>query len=157
MSERMRCASAFTFTVLAILLHAHTLAVPARAGSGDPASAAHAGYELSIANPTARQTIGADVDRPQVQKFVQIEVTQVRNPRRIALSFDVDFRPAQGEDISLGSFSLYPADNPGKFIIATRGSLRAGGVVRVTLVPLQRGAGEEQIRVRLAPLSFRPD
>jgi hypothetical protein len=113
------------------------------------------GYELSLAHPTVQQLIGTDVVTPEKQKFVQIAVTQVNNPQRIPLSFDVHFRPAQGEKIYLGSFSLYPPDNPGKFIIATQGKLENGGTVSVTLVPLQRVDDEEKIRVRLARLSFR--
>lgn len=77
------------------------------------------------------------------------------NPQRIPLSFDIHFRPAQGAKNYLGSFSLYPADNPGKFIVATQGKLRTGGTVSVTLMPLQRVDDDEKIRVRLARLSFR--
>lgn len=150
-----RCAwrrKALKFTWLAILACSMTAGVTAMA---EPAAAR--GYELSLANPTAQQLIGADVADPQMQRFVQMEVTKVTNPLRIPLSFDVHFQPAQGEKISLGSFSLFPPDNPGKFIVAAQGKLRTGGTVSVTLVPFQHAGGEEQIRVRLARIAFRTD
>lgn len=149
--------NALKFTWLAMLACSITAGVTAMAGNANSEPAAAGGYELSLANPTAQQLIGADLADPQTQKFVQMEVTKVTNPLRIPLSFDVHFQPAQGEKISLGSFSLFPPDNPGKFIVATEGKLRTGGTVSVTLVPFQHAAGEEKIRVRLARISFRTD
>ena len=128
-----------------------------RVGNGNIGPAVVGGYELSLSNPTAQQAIDLDLDTPQVKRFVQIEVTQVSNPQRIPLSFDVNFQPTRGEKIYLGSFSLFPPDNPGKFIVATQGKLKAGGVVSVTLVPLQRVSGGEEIRVHLKHLSLLAD
>jgi hypothetical protein len=115
------------------------------------------GYELSLAHPRAQQTVGPEVHRPQRQKFVQIEVTQVINPRLVPLSFDVHFQAQQGEQTYLGNFSLYPPDHPGKFIVATQGKLRAGGTVSVTLLPLQQVGSADQVRVRLARIAFRTE
>jgi hypothetical protein len=115
------------------------------------------GYELSVSDPTARQAIDTTVVTAERQKFVQVEVTQVTNPQRIPLSFNVEYQPPGGEAIFLGSFGLFPPDNPGTFIVATQGKLRASGTVSVTLVPLQRVSGAEQIRVRVGRLSFRVD
>ena len=136
-------------TWLALSLVCNTVGATTVAGNDSP------GYELSLAHPTVHQLVGADVASPRTQSFVWIEVTQVRNPQRIPLSFEVGFQPGQGEKIRLGSFSLYPPDHPGRFIVATGGKLQAGGTVSVTLVPLQRAGDEARIRVRLARLTFR--
>lgn len=144
-----RRRNALRFTCLAILTCCMTAGV---AMAGNEISR---GYELSLANPTAQQEIGADVRHPESQKFVEIEVTQVNNPQRLPLSFEVQFQPARGEKVRLGTFSLFPPDNPGKFLVATKTQLRAGGTLSVTLVPLRRTDDEEQIRVRLKRLSFR--
>jgi hypothetical protein len=155
MTARGRRRSALTFALLAVFVCCITASVTTSAANGIGGPDGEEGYELSLSYPTAQQLIGADVVTPEKQKFVQIAVTQVSNPQRIPLSFDVHFRPAQGATIYLGSFSLYPPDNPGKFIVATQGKLESGGTVSVTLVPLQRVDDEEKIRVRLARLSFR--
>ena len=114
-------------------------------------------YELHPANPIAQQAVELDQNALQGKKFVQIEVTHVNNPQRIPLSFAVHFQPAQGEAIYLGNFSLFPPDNPGKFIVSTQGKLKSGGAVTVTLVPLQRVSGESEIRVQLKRFSFLAD
>jgi hypothetical protein len=145
MAARGRRRSALTFPLLAAFVCCITASVTTFAADS---------YELSLSHPTIQQLIGADIVTPEKQKFVHISVTQVSNPQRIPLSFDVHFRPAQGEKIYLGSFSLYPPDNPGKFIVATRGKLENGGTVSVTLVPLQR-VNDEDIRVHLERISFR--
>lgn len=149
MNARPRPRLALTLTWLALSAVCNPARATTVAGIESP------GYELTLSHPTAHQLVGADVASPQAQAFVRIEVTQVSNPRRIPLSFDVRFQPGQGEEIRLGSFSLFPPDNPGKFIVATGGKLRTGGKVSVTLVPLQRAGDEAQIRVRLARLGFR--
>jgi len=112
------------------------------------------GYELDPAHRTAVQIIGSEVTAPQTKKFVQIEVTEVINPRKIPLAFAVHFQPAQGEKFLLGTFSLFPPDNPGKFIVATRGKLRTGGSVVVSLVPLERVLGQDEVRVKLKHITF---
>lgn len=66
-------------------------------------------------------------------KFVQVRVAHVENPARVALSFGVAYRSNRGEEIALGSFSLYPSDNPGTFIVPTQGKVRTGGSIVVRL------------------------
>jgi hypothetical protein len=62
----------------------------------------------------------------------------------------VYYQPAGGQKIRLGTFSLYPADNPGKFIVPTQGQLTRDGSIIVSLlvtdpvpkdVPLRVGIG----------------
>jgi hypothetical protein len=66
-------------------------------------------------------------------KFVQIRIAEVNNPRRTGLIFDVEFQPDDGRRIALGTFSLYPADHPGTFIVATQGRVKSAGSVIVTI------------------------
>lgn len=63
------------------------------------------------------------------KRFVRIKVAAVRNPRRTGLTFDVDFRADDGVATHLGSFSLYPADNPGEFIVPFRRGLTSPGSI----------------------------
>jgi hypothetical protein len=142
------------FAGLAVLLCCSTAGVTALAGNGEQGSDMAKAYELTLSSPTLEQSIGPDIATPSLQKFVQIEVSRVNNPQRIALSFTLHFQPARGEPVYLGTFSLFPPDNPGKFIVATRGMLQSGGTVSVTLVPLQQVTGEQEISAWIKPLTF---
>ena len=67
-------------------------------------------------------------------KFVQVDVVEVTNPARYALTFVVEYQPSAGARTRLGEFSLYPADNPGRFLVPALGKVRNGGtlVLRMT-------------------------
>lgn len=65
-------------------------------------------------------------------RFVVVEIASVTNPRSLPLSFDVAFR-SNGRERPLGSFSLYPPNNPGRFIVATQGKVRPSDEIVVTL------------------------
>jgi hypothetical protein len=110
-------------------------------------------YELTLSKSTLEQSIGPGI-ASSLKKFVQIEITKVSNPQLIPLSFAVNFQSAQGRRTYLGSFSLFPPDNPGKFIVASRGILETGGTVSVTLVPLQPVTENPKVRVWVKPLDF---
>jgi len=111
-------------------------------------------HVLDLSQVTLQQFLGPEILAPEKKKFVQIEVSRVTNPERVALSFNVHFRPAGGKELFLGSFSLYPPDNPGTFIVATRGMLKTGGTVSVTLAPVQNVSGNEKIKIWIKPLTF---
>jgi hypothetical protein len=66
-------------------------------------------------------------------KFVIVRIGKVTNPARAALTFAVAFRSPGNDLIQLGSFSLYPSDNPGRFIVATRGKVAANGHIVLAL------------------------
>ena len=126
------------------------------AAEGRPATAQVPveGHVLDLQNPTTEERLGPEVAAPEARKFVQIAVTRVSNPRRVGMFFTVQFTPPEGDEIQLGSFSLFPPDNPGRFIVATRGALRTGGTVSVTLVPLQPVGDGAEIRVWMAPFTY---
>ena len=79
-------------------------------------------------------------------KFVKVAVAAVENPRRVSVAFTVSFRPVSGADIVLGTFSLYPADNPGQFLVATQDKVRPGGGI---VVELNDAASDEMKDVRV--------
>lgn len=123
-------------------------------GSRDAIKPVVANGMLDLANPTVVKVIGQEISVPQEKKFVQIVVTDVFNPLKIPLSFSVHYQDTHGEKSLLGTFSLFPPDNPGKFIVATQGKLQSGGRVIVTLVPLENISEREEIRVLLDCISF---
>lgn len=101
---------------------------PATPSEPTSASAMH---RLDFTHPTA--TLPVTQANAAQAKFVQVHVPRVENPSRIALSFAVAYQTSKGEKIALGSFSLYPSDNPGTFIVPTLGKVRVGGSIVVTL------------------------
>ena len=103
----------------------------------------------SFAAPVSAADLHA---RPQ---FAIVEIASVDNPRRVPLIFSVSFRPAEGEDVMLGTFSLYPANNPGRFIVATQGKVMPGGEIAVTLNDAA-AEGMADVRVGVSSLSLGP-
>ena len=88
---------------------------------------------LTAKNRTATQPLPSDLRSPENYKFVEVVVTEVVNPKKYAISFEVNYRPPNGEKIFLGTFSLFPADNPGTFIVPTQGKLKSGGELILSL------------------------
>lgn len=99
----------------------------------------------------------AGIARPAQQKFVQVEIAAIVNPRLVPIMFEVRYRPETGADELLGTFSPFPPDNPGTFIVATRGRLRAGGAILLALVPLEEVGPEDQVQVELTAISLREE
>ena len=112
------------------------------------------GYELTLASRSVAQQIDPGIASPQAVKFLQFEVADVNNPGKVPLAFTVHYRPVRGEQSLLGIFSLFPPDNPGRFIIATQGKLETGGTIVVALTPLEESEDPKGIRVRLKRISF---
>jgi hypothetical protein len=100
-------------------------------------------YYLDNNNPSLTQPLEAKDGPFDRYKFVQVEVTEVINPKKYPLTFEVRYLSKSNEKTYLGSFSLYPADNPGKFIVATQGKLKDEGAIILSLVvPDKIGAGD---------------
>ena len=130
---------------------------PVVAGNGDAGSAITPGYTLDLANRTAVWAADQEIPRQQAKKFVQIEVTKVFNPQSIPLTFHVHYQATNGEKSLLGTFSLFPPDNPGTFIVATRSKLQSGGRIIVSLVPLEQVDEQSEIRVQVRGISLIGD
>jgi hypothetical protein len=107
---------------------------------------------LDSARPSIVQAI--DTATIAAARFVQVEVAQVENPRKYALSFDVDFRDPDGKVVRLGTFSLFPADNPGTFIVPVQGKVRAGGSIVVSLVTVDKPEPGAPLRVGIGKISL---
>jgi hypothetical protein len=107
---------------------------------------------LDSARPSIVQPI--DAAAIAVASFVRVEVAKVDNPRKYALSFNVDFRDADGKSVRLGTFSLFPADNPGSFIVPAQHKLRAGGSIVVSLVIVDTPAPDAQVRVGISRIEL---
>jgi hypothetical protein len=105
---------------------------------------------LDVAHATLSQPVDPASVAAGENKFVEVEVVEVVNPAQASLSFEVDFEPAGAPRVRLGTFSLFPANNPGTFIVATQGKLERTGTLIVAMrvndpvpagVPLQVGIG----------------
>lgn len=103
-------------------------------------------YYLDLNSPEIVQPIEARdwvVEKP---KFVEVEVVEVVNPKRHPISFQVYYRSPNG-DVYLGSFGLFPADNPGKFIVATQNKVKNEGAIALHFVRPANVAAGDTIRV----------
>jgi hypothetical protein len=116
------------------------------ASPSEPTSTQPAMHHLDINHPTALKSITAGSDA----KFVEVQVSQVSNPAQAALSFAVTYQSA-GETIPLGSFSLYPADHPGTFIVPTQGKIASSGSIRVTM---ENPDNDARIRVTIGRIEL---
>ena len=90
-------------------------------------------------------------------KFVQVEVTAVNNPRNLPARFDVFFQPREGEKIMLGSFSLYPPNNPGRFIVPTQGKVKGEGKLILSLAKPDQAAAGDMVQVKVKQLKLVAD
>lgn len=106
-------------------------------------------YYVDLTNPTVEQAVDLDTAEPAAYKFVQVEVAEVKNPQKHPLTFEVGYRPEGKPKIFLGSFSLYPSDNPGRFIVPTQGKLSARGVILVSLTTPDTTDQRDTIRAAL--------
>src|SRR5262249_43822046 len=87
-------------------------------------------------------------------KFVQVEVVKVVNPKKYALTFKVRYRSKSGEETPLGSFSLFPADNPGKFIVPAQGKVKSDGAIILSLVVEDKMDPKDSIQVAVKRIAF---
>jgi hypothetical protein len=81
-------------------------------------------------------------------------VAEVLNPKRYALTFEVHYQPTSTAKIYLGSFSLYPADNPGKFIVPTQGKVKNGGAIVLSMVIADKVDTRDPVKVRVKKIKF---
>jgi hypothetical protein len=114
------------------------------------------------------ETRNLDLEKPEIEqaiqpsdpvnaKFVQVEVTEVTNPQNRPARFEVFYQPKEGEKILLGSFSLYPPNNPGKFIVPTQGKVKAEGKLVLSLAKPDGVATGDQVSVSVKKLRFVSD
>src|SRR5262250_359239 len=100
----------------------------------DLADRGDAVYHLDLSKTSVTQPIESGDKVEEGNKFVQVEITELVNPKKYAIRFSVDYQPNSGAKIHLGDFSPYPADNPGKFIVPTQGKLKNEGAIVLSMV-----------------------
>jgi hypothetical protein len=108
--------------------------------------------ELTLTQPLYRQPVATLGAALRTLGFLRIEVVTVTNPQKLALSIEVRQAAPSQADSLLGMVSLFPADNPGTFVVATGGHLRADGTLTVRLVSPDSGSAREAVRVSMRPL-----
>jgi hypothetical protein len=111
-------------------------------------------YHLDLTKPTIEQTFDLQGVGAAAYNFVQIEVARVTNPGKLPLTFEVWYQAADKERILLGNFSLYPADNPGKFIVPTQGKLSEKGKILVSLVTPSEAVSRDTVEVAIKKITL---
>jgi hypothetical protein len=131
--------------------------------SGGAAASNHAGVEsqdrlfyLDLNAPTLVQPIEAQGEDVRESKFAQIEVVNVLNPKKYPVTVQVDYTPPNDARVHLGSFSLFPADHPGKFIVPTQGKVRQGGAIVLSLQRPEQASLSDTVRIAVARIRFVP-
>ena len=115
-------------------------------------------------------TRSLDLDKPEIEqgvklveadvanaKFVEVDVVEVNNPRNLPARFEVYFQPLEGEKIMLGSFSLYPPNNPGQFIVPTQGKVKGKGKLILSLAKPDQVAAGDVVQIKVKPMKLVAD
>lgn len=105
-------------------------------------------FVLDGGNRVVTQTLDGKAGPPEKYKFVEVSVAKVMNPKEGDVSFEVHYEPPAGDRTFLGTFSLYPPNNPGRFLVPTTQQLRSGGKLVLSLV-LPDGSGGKDVRIEV--------
>ena len=109
-------------------------------------------YYLDLANRSITQPVVPE--EVSGARFVRVEVTKVVNRKRIPLSFEVRYQAKDDTRIYLGSFALYPADNPGTFIVATQNKVKGDGAIVLTLVVSEKVDAQDVVKVGIKRIAL---
>jgi hypothetical protein len=126
------------------------------------ASAGHVGddcqsdaaHDLTLENRSLAVSIQPALASQPKRKFVAIEVAEVRNPQRIRATFDVYHRTSDQTQTLLGTFALFPPDNPARFIVATKGMVERIGEIVVVMNVLDEVASTDDLWVTVKCIYF---
>ena len=83
--------------------------------------------------PVIKRVLDESFHAPHSKKYVQVNIAAVVNPQLVPLSFTVYTQSGKQEKILLGTFSLFPPDNPGVFIVPAQGRLISGNAIFIEL------------------------
>lgn len=114
-------------------------------------------FYLDAKTTSVSQPLGRDLRSPEKYKFVEVEVVKVVNPKQHAVAFEMHYDPGNGEKIFLSSFSLYPAENPGKFIVPTSGKLKNEGRLILTLVLPNDIGKDDKLEVSVKEMKLKEE
>ena len=93
----------------------------------------------------------------QQPKYIEVEVSKVINRKLNSLSFEVHYQEDGGEKLLVGTFSLYPADNPGQFLIATRNLLEKEGDLSISFLLTEETTKQDTIIVEIKSIRLIDD
>jgi len=152
------CLCLLTFAVASCAGTALNVGMPQNANTATSANqnekSDQAVFSLDLQNPEITQKIVPGDGDPATARFVQVEVITVTNPQKRPAEFQVHYQPKDGEKVLLGGFSLYPPDNPGKFIVPTQGKVKADGSLILSLVKSDQVVAGDVIKVDVRPMKF---
>ncbi len=109
---------------------------------------------LDLNSPSVVQSIDSSDKGIEGYRFVQVEVAEVINPKKHPVTFEVYYQTKADEKLLLGSFALYPSDNPGKFIVATQGKLKNEGAIVLSLVRPDKVDPTDIVKVGVRRIKF---
>ena len=112
-------------------------------------------YSLCATQLSAVQSIGPEFHEAEKQKFVRIELSKVSNPQKSPILFEVYFQGENREKVLLGTFSPYPPDNTGTFIVPTKGQIRVPETLVLSMVLPKGTEGTYSINVQVKKFTFR--
>src|SRR4029450_4732956 len=110
-------------------------------------------YYLDTSTPSFSQPIDPS-DQAESAKFVRVEGAEGFNPKSDGVTFKVYYQPANAQKVHLGGFPLYPADNPGKFIVATQGKVGTEGSIVLSMVVFDKVKAGDQVKVGIKRIRF---
>jgi hypothetical protein len=89
-------------------------------------------YHFDVRHTAVGQRFDPSLAPPSFA-HVQVEVKRVLNPSLHPANFNVFFQPAGKNKFMLGTFSLYPANDPGIFIVPAQGNVKGDGSLILSL------------------------
>ena len=150
--KRARVGLIFGLIVLLCVSCEGRVPEPAKNSALNPPEAATL-FFLDAQHPTLVQAIRPS-DRAADYKFVEVEVIEVQNPKGHAATFKVEYQTKAGAKVFLGSFSLYPSDHPGKFIVATQAKVGNDGAIVLSLIVPDDFKSGEVLRAGVRKIKF---
>jgi hypothetical protein len=149
------CLCLLTFAVASCAGTALNVGMPQNANTANQNEKSdQAVFSLDLQNPEITQKIVPGDGDPATARFVQVEVIAITNPQKRPAEFQVHYQPKDGEKVLLGGFSLYPPDNPGKFIVPTQGKVKADGRLILSLVKSDQVVAGDVVKVDVRPMKF---
>jgi hypothetical protein len=117
-------------------------------------AAAGGDLHLNVEDRAVSQPISRDLRSPQNYAFVEVEVAKVMNPKQYPVRFEVRYDPGDGS-IFFGTFSLFPADNPGTFLVPTQGKLTNTGKLTLSLILPEDTPKDAELEIIVRPLRLK--
>lgn len=115
-------------------------------------------YHLDLQGKRASQPLAARPQRAGEKFLVEVDVTAIENPELVPIYFEVQLLRADGSTTTLGSFSPFPPDNPGSFLVSAGEAAAEGGTLVVLMRPISENPPHpEAIRATIGKLELRQD